>query len=111
MHPHVPTIPAQGIRQVSHLVLCVRPHAPIHTTLPGRRHVEPTSCPVAGTAYELTKLENKLGSPEKPLSDLGKLSYRSFWTFVLLHILRDYDGSKTLREIRCAAASPVASAA
>lgn len=45
-------------------------------------------------------MENKLGSPEKPLSDLGKLSYRSFWTFVLLNILRDYDGSKTLRELR-----------
>lgn len=31
-----------------------------------------------------------MGSPEKPLSDLGKLSYRSYWTFVLLSVLKDH---------------------
>ncbi|KAM3576661.1 hypothetical protein VYU27_001464 [Nannochloropsis oceanica] len=40
-------------------------------------------------SYELTKLEHKVGSPEKPLSDLGKLSYRSYWSMVLLSILRE----------------------
>jgi len=38
-------------------------------------------------SYEISKIEGKKGSPEKPLSDLGQVSYKSFWKTVLLDIL------------------------
>ena len=50
--------------------------------------------------YELSKLEKAVGSPEKPLSDLGKLSYRSYWSYVLLDILHDFKGTISIKELR-----------
>lgn len=49
---------------------------------------------IISLSYELTKLEKTTGSPEKPLSDLGKISYRSYWTHVLMHYLAERDPNK-----------------
>ncbi len=50
-------------------------------------------------SYELSKMEGVTGSPEKPLSDLGKLSYRSYWSWVLLEILRDFRGTLSIKDL------------
>lgn len=37
--------------------------------------------------YLLSKREGQAGSPEKPLSDLGRLSYMAYWKSVILECL------------------------
>jgi len=50
--------------------------------------------------YELSKRENKIGSPEKPLSDLGLVGYRTYWQSVLLRIIKNNPKMNfTLREL------------
>lgn len=50
-------------------------------------------------SYELSKKEQKIGTPEKPLSDLGLLSFRSYWTQVLLEILKKHRGHLSIKDI------------
>lgn len=50
-------------------------------------------------AYELSKKEGKVGTPERPLSDLGLLSYRGYWTRVLLDILKKHKGNISIKVI------------
>jgi hypothetical protein len=40
-------------------------------------------------SYQLSLIEKKLGSPEKPISDLGRVSYLSYWSSTLTRILVD----------------------
>jgi MOZ/SAS family len=54
-------------------------------------------------SYELSKIEGKAGTPEKPISDLGKISYHGYWTRELLKV-------RALLEVHVVVVSPPGSA-
>ena len=76
LHPLLAAAPAERIRQISDPILYA-PFPP--ATLAKLLGSSPCDAEVA---YELSKKEKKVGTPERPLSDLGLLSYRSYWTHV-----------------------------
>lgn len=50
-------------------------------------------------SYLLSRTEGKVGSPEKPLSDLGLVSYRNYWKTVLARHLYQQHDAISLAEI------------
>ncbi|KAJ4371499.1 Histone acetyltransferase [Neocucurbitaria cava] len=50
-------------------------------------------------SYLLTRVERKTGSPEKPLSDMGLVSYRKYWRLVLCEELLQQKGPISISAI------------
>lgn len=50
-------------------------------------------------SYLLTRVEKKTGSPEKPLSDMGLVSYRKYWRLVLCEELLNQKGPISISAI------------
>ncbi|KAG1382431.1 hypothetical protein G6F61_002267 [Rhizopus arrhizus] len=50
-------------------------------------------------SYLLSKREKKVGSPEKPLSDLGLLSYRRYWINAIKKYLKYHSDQTSIEEI------------
>jgi histone acetyltransferase MYST1 len=51
-------------------------------------------------SYEISKKEEKVGQPEKPLSDLGQISYKSYWSRALLEdLIKLADSQQQLESI------------
>lgn len=50
-------------------------------------------------SYELAKRTGHIGSPEKPLSDLGLISYRSYWADAILSVISEHSGDISIEEL------------
>eukprot|EP01082_Thalassiosira_pseudonana_P008569 g7438.t1 g7438 contig24:623316-625776(-) len=50
-------------------------------------------------SYELSKKEEKVGSPEKPMSDLGQQAYIPYWTSTIVDFMLNHSGNDTSMSI------------
>lgn len=55
--------------------------------------------PKVSFSYELAKRTGHIGSPEKPLSDLGLISYRSYWADAILSVISEHSGDISIKEL------------
>ena len=50
-------------------------------------------------SYLLTRTESKTGSPEKPLSDMGLVTYRSYWRLIMCYHLVNHKGTISINDL------------
>jgi histone acetyltransferase MYST1 len=50
-------------------------------------------------SYELSKITGKVGTPERPLSDLGKRTYLRWWLQKILRFLEERTGAVSIQDI------------